>query len=240
MRGAACQFVSMRVLYADDEEMMRLLLGTLLEQAGHQAELVADGEAAWEAWQRGRHDLVILDWMMPKLEGPEVCHRIREEDPDRRSFVLMVTAKDSHDDLVRVLEAGADDYVSKPLTPQVFQTRLRIAERRIAVEETRRRAEHALTEARYMAGIGETAVAVQHEINNPLAALLSVVDLIQQGLYAAEEIPEALGVVAEQAKRIATVVKRLNTLDRPRSVPYAYGERMIDLSGAQPDDRRLP
>ena len=226
----------MRVLYADDEEMMRLLLGTLLEQAGHEPELVPDGQAAWSAWQQHEHELVILDWMMPGLEGIEVCRRIRARDPDRKSFVLMVTAKDGHEDLAQVLDAGADDYVSKPLTPQVFLTRLRIAERRIAQEEVRRRAEHALTEARYLAGIGEIAIAVQHEINNPLAALLSVVGLLKQGLYEPAEIPEALDVVSEQANRIATVTKRLNTLERPRSVEYAYGERMIDLSGATPDD----
>jgi DNA-binding response OmpR family regulator len=226
----------MRVLLADDEEMMRLLFGTLLEQAGHQVEQVTDGQAAWTAWQAGRHELVILDWMMPGLEGPEVCQRIRTEDPDRASFILMVTAKDGSEDLLRVLAAGADDYVAKPLKPQDFLTRIRIAERRIANENQRRAAEHALKEARYLAGIGETAIAVQHEINNPLAALLSVVGLMKQGLYAPEEMPEALGVVSEQANRIATVTKRLNSLERPRSVEYAYGERMIDLSGAPPDD----
>ncbi|MBI3792420.1 MAG: response regulator [Gemmatimonadetes bacterium] len=230
----------MRVLYADDEEMMRLLLGTLLEQAGHTAELVNDGQEAWDAWQRGRHELVILDWMMPKVEGDEVCRRIRQLDADRASYILMVTAKDGHEDLSRVLEAGADDYVSKPLTPQVFLTRLRIAEQRIAVQETRRKAEHDLKEARYLAGIGETAIAVQHEINNPLAALISVVGLLKQGLYSPEEMPEALDVVAEQANRIATVTKRLNSLEKPRSVEYAYGERMIDLSGARHDDPIVP
>ncbi len=230
----------MRVLFADDDEMMRLLLGTLLEAAGHEAEVVHDGEEALEAWQQRQHELVILDWVMPKIEGDEVCRRIRERDPDRKSFILMVTAKDSHDDLARVLDAGADDYVSKPLTPQVFLTRLRIAERRIAAEDTRRRAEKALTEARYLAGIGEIAIAVQHEINNPLAALLSVVGLLQQGLYEPQEVPDALGVVAEQANRIATVTKRLNTLERPRSVEYAYGERMIDLSGAPSSDSTAP
>ncbi len=230
----------MRVLYADDDEMMRLLLSTLLEAAGHEAEVVHDGQAAWDAWQARHHELVILDWVMPKVEGDEVCRRIRLKDPDRTSFILMVTAKDSTDDLARVLDAGADDYVSKPLTPQVFLTRLRIAERRIAAEETRRRAEHALTEARYLAGIGETAIAVQHEINNPLAALLSVVGLIQQGLYEPHEVPEALAVVAEQANRIAVVTKRLNSLERPRSVEYAYGERMIDLSGTPVTDPNAP
>ena len=224
----------MQVLAADDDAMMRLLVGALLEQAGHQPELVPDGEAAWEAWERGRHRLVILDWQMPRLDGLELCRRIRAADPDRETFLLMVTSRDSTDDLVRVLDAGADDYISKPLRHTVFQTRLRIAERRIALEEARRAAELALKDAKYLAGIGETAIALQHEINNPLAALISTVSLFEQGLYKPSETGEVLQVVAEQANRIAAVMRRLRDLTNPRSVMYAKGARMLDLSGEEP------
>ena len=226
--------MAMNVLAADDDEMMRMLVGALLEQAGHQPELLADGASAWESWERGRQRLVILDWQMPRLDGLEVCRRIRAADPDRETFLLMVTARDSSDDLVSVLDAGADDYVSKPLTPNVFLTRLRIAERRIAIEEARRTAEQALKDAKYMAGIGETAIALQHEINNPLAALMSTVSLLERGLFKPSETGEALTVVVEQANRIATVVRRLRDLTNPRSVVYAQGARMLDLSGETP------
>ena len=229
----------MRVLAADDDEVMRVLIGALLEQAGHTVTAVNDGNEAWRAWERDRHELVVLDWMMPGLDGITLCRRIRDADPDRTSFVLVVTAKDKSGDLTQVLAAGADDYVSKPLTPQTFLTRLRIAERRCAIDEARRAAERALTEARYLAVIGETAIALQHEINNPLAALMSTVSLIDQGLYSPAEIPEALATISEQSKRIAGVIKRLNAITRPRSVEYAFGERMLDLSPGndQPPER---
>ena len=207
-----------------------MLIGALLERAGHTVTMVDDGNEAWRLWQQERHELVVLDWMMPGLDGIALCRRIREADPDRTTFVLVVTAKDKSDDLTQVLDAGADDYVSKPVTPAVFLTRLTIAERRCAVDEARRQAERALVEARYLAGIGETAIALQHEINNPLAALMSTVGLIDQGLYQPSEMPEALGTISEQAKRIAGVLKRLRELTKPRSVEYAFGERMLDLS----------
>ena len=230
----------MRVLAADDDEVMRTLIGALLEQAGHTVTMVHDGVEAWRLWELERHELVVLDWMMPGLDGIELCRRIRAADPDRTAFVLVVTAKDKSGDLTQVLDAGADDYVSKPLTPQTFLTRLRIAERRCAIDEARRAAERALTEARYLAGIGETAIALQHEINNPLAALMSTVSLIDHGLYEPAEMPQALGTISEQAKRIAGVLKRLNAITRPRSVEYAFGERMLDLSPQGEAAPRVP
>ncbi|MBI2797377.1 MAG: response regulator [Gemmatimonadetes bacterium] len=220
----------MRVLAADDDEVMRMLIGALLEQAGHTVTIVNDGTEAWCVWERERHQIVVLDWMMPGIDGITLCRRIREADPDRTTFVLVVTAKDKSEDLTQVLDAGADDYVSKPLTPSNFLTRLRIAERHWDIDNARRRAERELVEARYLAGIGETAIALQHEINNPLAALMSTVGLIDQGLYKPEEMPEALGTISEQAKRIAGVLKRLSQITNPRSVEYAFGERMLDLS----------
>ena len=220
----------MRVLAADDDEVMRMLIGALLEQAGHTVTMVGDGAEAWTVWERDRHELVVLDWMMPGLDGIALCRRIRDADPERTSFVLLVTAKDKSEDLTQVLDAGADDYVSKPLTPTSFLTRLRIAERHWTMGDARRRAERALVEARYLAGIGETTIALQHEINNPLAALMSTVDLIDQGLYKPSEMPAALGTISEQAKRIAGVLRRLSALTKPRSVEYAFGERMLDLS----------
>ena len=230
----------MRVLAADDDEVMRALIGALIEQAGHTVTMVNDGAEAWRLWELEHHELVVLDWMMPGLDGITLCRRIREADPDRSSFVLVVTAKDKSADLTQVLDAGADDYVSKPLTAQTFLTRLRIAERRCAIDEARRAAERALTEARYLAGIGETAIALQHEVNNPLAALMSTVSLIDEGLYSAEEMPEALATISEQARRIAGVIKRLNAITRPRSVEYAFGERMLDLSAEGNAARKAP
>ena len=221
----------MHVLLADDDESMRLLVGEVLKALGHEAEVVADGGAAWAAWQRARPPLVLLDWQMPALDGIEVTRRIRDAEQGRaESFVIVVTAHDPGNGLAAVLDAGADDYITKPVSPGELRARLSIAGRRIEHEQARRRAEEALARARWLAGIGETTLAIQHELNNPLAALLGNAALIESRIIAPEEYEETVAVIAEQAKRIAAVVKRLASLREPRTVEYMQGTKMIDLS----------
>jgi CheY-like chemotaxis protein len=211
---------------------MRLLLEEVLRAGGHQPITASDGAEAWAAFEREVPPMVILDWQMPELDGLEVCRRVRAHPEGDITFVLVVTARDRADDLTAVLDAGADDYMSKPVTPDNLQARLRIAERRIDVSRARRAAEEELRRARYLAGIGETSLALHHEINNPLAALLTNTALIQSGIMGAGEMKESLSVIAEQARRIADVVKRLGEIERQQraiSVEYLNEARMLDL-----------
>lgn len=222
-----------RALIADDDEMMRLLIETVAVERGYEVEVAENGERAWGAYQRLRPALLILDWQMPGMDGLEVCRRVREIDPSRDTFVLMITARDTDTDLAMVLDVGVDDYLSKPLSADALRARLAIAERRIALEAQRRAAEEELARARWLAGIGETTIAVEHEINNPLAALLGSISLLEMSnaLDKLEaEDRESVDVITKQARRIADVVKRLSKLKNPRSVEYLRGSKMIDLS----------
>ena len=220
----------MKVLLAEDDPLVRERFTRVAEAAGHDVMVAVDGDAAWSAYVQEHPELVVLD---VDLSGDtlELCRRIRGHDGSH-AFVLVVTPRDGDADLPRVLDAGADDYLSKPAEDEHFGARLTIAERRIALETARRRAEEALARARYFAGIGETTVALQHEINNPLAALLGHAGLIEQGLIEPGEEQELLAVIVEQAHRIARVVKRLSALRDPQSVEYVEGAWMLDLSRA--------
>ena len=222
-----------RALIADDDEMMRLLIQTVAVERGYEVEVAENGEHAWGAYQRLRPTLLILDWQMPGMDGLEVCRRVRELDPSRATFVLMITARDTDTDLAMVLDVGVDDYLSKPLSADALRARLAIAERRIALEAQRRGAEAELARARWLAGIGETTIAVEHEINNPLAALLGSISLLEMSSALDKldvEDRESVDVITKQARRIADVVKRLSKLKNPRSVEYLRGSKMIDLS----------
>lgn len=226
----------MNVIIADDDPVMLALLRTVVEQGGHTVTASArDGEAAWDAFQNEQAPLIILDWEMPKLDGLGLCRRIRESelgDP----FILVVTGRDKREDLLRALDSGADDYLTKPVTANELTARLRIAERRIEITEARRQAEVDLRKARYLAGIGETSLALQHEINNPLAAMLSHASLLEAGMVDDSEKDEALATIVQQAKRIGEVVKRLRQIDQPRSVEYLGSARMLDIG----PDAKLP
>lgn len=219
----------MHILLADDDLLMRDLIATVLAADGHEVETFEDGGALWEAFQRVPAPLVVLDWEMPTLDGLEVCRRIRAHPGGAESYLLMVTARSKAADLEDVLNAGADDYLSKPVTASDIAARLRIAEKRMEAARARRAAEFELRKARYLAGVGEVSLALQHEINNPLAALLTTTALITGGLLEAHEIPEGLKTIETQAQRIADVLKRLRTVNSERSVEYAHGQRMVDL-----------
>jgi DNA-binding response OmpR family regulator len=220
----------MRVLFADDEIISRTLLAAVLTHLGHESRSASDGGQAWELFQAEPVPLVILDLDMPVLDGLEVCRRIRAHDAGRETFVLILTARDARDDLTEVLDAGADDYVAKPSTPENLRARLEIATRRIAQDEARRAAEAELARARWLAGIGETTIALEHEINNPLSALLGHAELLLMDRNLSADQREQLQVVREQAARIAEVVRRLAKLKNPQSVEYLSGARMLDLS----------
>jgi len=220
----------MRVLFADDDVIARTLLAAVLTYLGHESRWAGNGREAWEMYQAEPAPLVILDVSMPVVDGLEVCRRIRAHASGRETFVLVLTARDARDDLAEVLDAGADDYVSKPSTPENLRARLEIAARRIAQEEARRAAESELARARWLAGIGETTIALEHEINNPLSALLGHAELLLMDGALSGDQREQLQVIREQAARIAEVVRRLAKLKNPRTVEYLSGARMIDLS----------
>ncbi|HEV7991767.1 MAG TPA: response regulator [Gemmatimonadaceae bacterium] len=220
----------MRVLFADDDAIARTLLAAVLTHLGHESRSAANGERAWAMFQEDPPPLVILDVNMPVLDGLEVCRRIRAHAAGRETFVLVVTARDGRDDLAAVLDAGADEYVMKPSSPENLRARLEIASRRITQDRARRAAESELARARWLAGIGETTIALEHEINNPLSALLGHAELLLMDDDLTGDQREQLQVIREQAARIADVVRRLARLKNPQSVEYLAGARMIDLS----------
>lgn len=221
----------MRVVLADDDPVMQRLLRGALERRGHDVVLTSDGEAAWTAIATDPPPLAVLDWNMPVVDGLEVCRRARAGQATRDTFLLVVTGRDTPEDLQAALEAGADDYMMKPLDPAQLMARLAIAERRIALDAERRDAVEKLARAQWLAGIGEIAIAVQHEVNNPLTALMIEAQSIA-AIAGANPDLRALGEsIHAQSTRIATIVKRLGQLQDPHSVEYLRGgSRMIDLS----------
>ncbi len=120
----------MKILVADDDAVQRELLRTNLGDWGYEAVAVEDGIAAWQALQAAdAPDLAILDWVMPGLDGPEICRRLRRQPRDRYTFILLLTARKEHADLVHGLQAGADDCLSKPFDPDELHARLNTGRR---------------------------------------------------------------------------------------------------------------
>src|SRR4051812_35858416 len=223
-----------RVLVADDDPIVRLLVVAVLTELGLETEVASDGAEAWRIIQDWRPNLVVLDVDMPGVGGVEVCRRIRETDLQREVFVLFLAGRDQPEALEALLDAGADEFIAKPMSPEDLRARLMVARRRIAQDASQRRAEAELAKARWLSGIGEATLSLQHEINNPLSALLGNAELMQMELAERGEKNELLDVIHEQALRIAEVVRRLRRLKNPESVDYVGGSRMINFWKEQP------
>jgi phosphoserine phosphatase RsbU/P len=120
---------TMRILVAEDDRATRFLLCTWLESWGHEATAVEDGEQAWDRLNAQHFDIVVSDWTMPKLDGIELCRRIRSTANSFYRYVVLCTGRDRHDDVATGLEAGADDFLVKPVNPTELRARLHAAER---------------------------------------------------------------------------------------------------------------
>ncbi|MBI4179795.1 sigma-54-dependent Fis family transcriptional regulator [bacterium] len=120
-----------KTLLVEDDDPMRRLLETVLKDAGHAVDSFTRAEDAWEGFQKERDPLVVLDLVLPGMGGLEMCRNIRAHDHGPYCTVVVVTSKNSAEDLQAVLDAGADDYVAKPIEMKLFKVRLAIAERRV-------------------------------------------------------------------------------------------------------------
>jgi two-component system, OmpR family, phosphate regulon response regulator PhoB len=119
------------VLLVEDEAALAELLKYNLEREGYDVSVANDGEEALMAAEENQPDLVLLDWMLPKASGIEVCRRLRARAETRNTPIIMLTARDEESDRVRGLDTGADDYISKPFSMSELLARLRAVMRRI-------------------------------------------------------------------------------------------------------------
>ncbi|HEX9428294.1 MAG TPA: response regulator, partial [Candidatus Polarisedimenticolia bacterium] len=115
----------MRILIADDDGVSRALLEAILKYWGHEVVTTTDGLEAHQALQRDdAPSFAILDWLMPGLDGPEVCRKLRKLPNPKPLYILLLTVKDQRADIISGLEAGADDYVTKPFDQGELKARI--------------------------------------------------------------------------------------------------------------------
>lgn len=125
----------MKVLIAEDDVVSRRLLEAMLTRWGYEVAVTRDGVEAWEVLQRtDTPPIAILDWMMPRMDGVEVCRKVRQRGQEPYIYLLLLTTKGRKENIIQGLDAGADDYLSKPFDPHELQVRLRTGKRIITLQ----------------------------------------------------------------------------------------------------------
>jgi sigma-B regulation protein RsbU (phosphoserine phosphatase) len=127
----------MRILIVEDEKVTRLRLEKILSKWGFETESCTDGETAWKRLcEPDPPRLCILDWLMPGMEGTELCRRIRKKFPDQCFYFILLTARQGVDNIIEGLGAGADDYMAKPFAERELRSRIDVGVRMIGLERT--------------------------------------------------------------------------------------------------------
>lgn len=120
----------MRILVAEDDPVSGRMLQSLLGDWGYEVVLVRDGNKAWDALQRDdAPQLAVIDWIMPGMDGVALCRKLRQQAREPYVYVVLLTGKGQKEDTVKGLDAGADDYITKPFDPSELKVRLRAGRR---------------------------------------------------------------------------------------------------------------
>jgi DNA-binding response OmpR family regulator len=120
----------MKILIAEDDPVSVKILQFTLQHYGHEVVTAADGEKAWEAFDREPVRVIVSDWMMPGMDGLELCQRVRQRTKtDYTYFILLTAINTGRDNLRKAMDAGIDDFLTKPLDREAILMRLRVAER---------------------------------------------------------------------------------------------------------------
>jgi CheY-like chemotaxis protein len=127
--------MKMRILIAEDDPTSRRVLDVLLLKRGYETRLACDGDEAWRILNEpDPPQIAILDWMMPGCDGVEICRRIRAFSPSMSLYIILLTAKGRMEDVVKALESGADDHITKPFDRDELLARLKVGERIIGLQ----------------------------------------------------------------------------------------------------------
>jgi len=231
------------VLIAEDDPIFRHILENWLEKWHYQVTATGNGCDAWDALQTPEApQMVILDWMMPGMDGIEVCHKIRSQGRGPYRYVLLLTARDEREDVVTGLDAGADDYLTKPFDAEELRARVRAGRRILELQQALLQARDALQfeaahdpltvlwNRRAILGFLEREIERQQRNGIPLAVMMADVDHFKRvndthGHLVGDE------VLREVTRRLTSSLRSYDLVGR-----YGGEEFLIILPGCNPAD----
>jgi len=212
-----------RVLIAEDGIAARLILEQAVLSLGHECLVAADGTEAWGLFQAQGADVVISDWGMPGIDGLELCRRVRAHDSTPYTYFVFLTALEDKQHAIMGMEAGADDYLAKPLDLDELQLGLMAAHRVTALHRQ-------LAEARLLDGVLLAARTMEHELGNKLAKTVGWAELLVNAPTLPAEFLTPATEALHGAQEAIALVRQLQRVIRVQETDWGSGaESTIDI-----------
>jgi len=217
-----------KVLIAEDDVVSRHLLQSYLKEWGQEVVAAPDGAAAWRLFQEQGFPFVLSDWVMPEMDGLELIRNIRSLPHGAYTYIILLTARTQKQDVIAGLEAGANDFVTKPFDRGELRVRVRAGERIIELEQTLaaqnkalREAQAALVQTEKLASLGQLAAGMAHEINNPVAYVTNNLAVLRRDVPAALEVLDKYREGRESLRSVAPeIVAEVERLETDIDLPY--------------------
>jgi len=220
----------MKILVAEDDAITQKMLKRKLGSWGYEVVSVTDGHAAWEKIEQDdAPQLLLLDWMMPGIDGIEICRKLKQQPTDTPLYIILLTARDDENDILAGLNAGADDYITKPFGNNELRARVNVGCRMIALQ-------NALLEKEKLHAVFEMAGAVCHEMNQPLQVVSGVTELLMLGMKNTDPHYEKLKTLMEQTDRMGEITHKLMKITRYETKKFLKG-RIVDIDKASKETR---
>jgi len=207
----------MNVLVADDDPVTRTLLTAALSKLGQTVHQAQNGAEAWEAWKRVQHSLIISDWVMPELDGLDLCRKVRAEPGSDLTYIILLTARSGKANYLDAMEAGVDDFVTKPFEKDQLIARVRAATRILDLHERLRLANNEL-EMRVQERTAELENALHvkseflsrasHELRTPMNHILGFAQLLERGALTTEQ-KGSLQHILQGGGRLMVLIDRI-------------------------------
>lgn len=219
----------MKILIAEDENVTRAILARKLTSWGYEVLAASEGHEAWEILQQtDAPKLVILDWMMPGMDGIEICRRLKALDKTTPAYVIMLTSRDNEDDIVKGLDSGADDYIVKPFKNSELRSRINAGRRMLELQAS-------LLEKEKLQGVIEMSGAVCHEMNQPLQVLSGIAELLMMDIEEGNPLYEKVIMLKEQTERMGEITNKLMKVTSYKTKAY-LDTNIIDIDQSSKDN----
>jgi DNA-binding response OmpR family regulator len=238
--SAHSQTARRNILIADDNDVSRVLLAAALTKLGHDVLETSDGGAALSAWEQGDYQLIISDCLMPDLDGLEFCRRIRAEKRANYTYLILLTSLSGKTNYLEAMNAGADDFITKPFEKDQLAARVRVGERILALHEDLRRANVDLEERvrertrqleDALEAKGQFLSRASHQLRTPMNHILGFAQLLKRGSITGEQEAN-VGNILQSGRNLLQLIDRILEIS-------ASGSSDLDFLETEPGNEKL-